>query len=385
PIIDLDRGTVYWTRRHLLLKMLNQVVNERGGGRIRVLYASRFTGFADEPDGRVTATAVNDAGEELRFSPDLVLACDGIGSAVRSALGARSEAAGGAFDLVTRPSLSTGLMFKVLHLPRRIPVAGPFGEAGDHAMTYAFQSRHTDRRRALALFAFPVPDHDDRRTVNIIREADHHIWTLRTGEAVRDFLNDAFPQLDMATIIPFTEFESFAALEPGSFPAPQHPKRLQASLGAGDRRLPCVLTGDAAHAFPPDLGLGVNSALEDLLALEAALSAHPGDLEAGAQAYETARLPESASLVRLVQTVFPEQYNHRPARLKLWILGFATRAILNRVAPALFDKHVYFLRHNPDFSYSELMRRKRRTDAAVYTLLAGLAAVLAGGLAYWMV
>jgi hypothetical protein len=42
-----------------------------------------------------------------------------------------------------------------------------------------------------------------------------------------------------------------------------------------------VLVGDAVHAFPPDLGQGVNSALEDVFALHRALERHNDSLEAG--------------------------------------------------------------------------------------------------------
>jgi 2-polyprenyl-6-methoxyphenol hydroxylase-like FAD-dependent oxidoreductase len=42
-----------------------------------------------------------------------------------------------------------------------------------------------------------------------------------------------------------------------------------------------ILAGDAVHAFPPDLGQGVNSALEDVYALHRALERNNDSLEAG--------------------------------------------------------------------------------------------------------
>jgi 2-polyprenyl-6-methoxyphenol hydroxylase-like FAD-dependent oxidoreductase len=42
-----------------------------------------------------------------------------------------------------------------------------------------------------------------------------------------------------------------------------------------------VLVGDAVHAFPPDLGQGVNSALEDVFALHRALERHDNSIDEG--------------------------------------------------------------------------------------------------------
>ena len=57
--------------------------------------------------------------------------------------------------------------------------------------------------------------------------------------------------------------EAFANAEPGAFPSPQYVETVAATVGAAR----CFLVGDAIHAFPPDLGQGVNAALEDVKTL----------------------------------------------------------------------------------------------------------------------
>jgi len=58
-----------------------------------------------------------------------------------------------------------------------------------------------------------------------------------------------------------------------------------------------VLVGDALHTAHFSIGSGTRLAMEDAIALDKALSAHEGDLDAALIAYETARRPVLAKLV----------------------------------------------------------------------------------------
>ena len=62
-----------------------------------------------------------------------------------------------------------------------------------------------------------------------------------------------------------------------------------------------VLLGDAAHTAHFSIGSGTKLAMEDSLALAAALEASPGDLERALQSYETARRPVVESTQRAAQ------------------------------------------------------------------------------------
>lgn len=72
---------------------------------------------------------------------------------------------------------------------------------------------------------------------------------------------------------------------------------------------PATLQGDARAAFPPDLGQGVNSALEDVDDLAQTLDATGDDLAAALPLYEQRRAPQIAALVQLMSFSFPWQYN----------------------------------------------------------------------------
>lgn len=69
-----------------------------------------------------------------------------------------------------------------------------------------------------------------------------------------------------------------------------------------------------------------------MLILAKMLEKHPA-LDQAFQHYEQKRKPDSKALIKLVQTVFPEQFNHRPLRTIIWSIGFQVRKGLHRFVP----------------------------------------------------
>ncbi|CAK0827493.1 unnamed protein product, partial [Prorocentrum cordatum] len=119
-----------------------------------------------------------------------------------------------------------------------------------------------------------------------------------------------------------------------------------------------VLVGDALHAFPPDLGQGVNSALQDVMVLKEALDAEGDEHPSRAAArFQEARVPEAAALVEMMRVAAPYQYSQSAWGYRLtW--SFLARLLLNKVSKA-FPLPAFMQVQDPELSYSEAWRRGR--------------------------
>mmetsp|Transcript_15499 Transcript_15499/g.50611 ORF Transcript_15499/g.50611 Transcript_15499/m.50611 type:complete len:234 (+) Transcript_15499:159-860(+) len=148
---------------------------------------------------------------------------------------------------------------------------------------------------------------------NVIQPSTHRVWRMTTADELLAYLAECFPQIeDIESLVTrqeasgrgiaclgvsarsgrrddagctrpmpveqhsgtnrppsFTPLQAnnFISTPPGRFPAPQYVRQLSGLVGG----TAFALFGDAAHAFPPDLGQGVNSALEDVSALLGAM------------------------------------------------------------------------------------------------------------------
>ena len=367
PIIDKDRVTCYWTTRRNLQTLLFEAVEKRTDKAIKLLYDHTLCSVTPAENKQALVTVTGPQDTELKFSPDILLACDGLSSTTRRLLSDYPGIPEGHFEMLKYPSPSAKLYYKVLNLPPKFSIKGKQSEVNDHRMAYVFPSRHKKRNKAMALFGFPVATSEHPRCVNIIREADHHLWTLEQADDLIAYLTDAFPQLDIPNLISKEEATDFVSLNSGKFPSPQHALSLYACTGKDETTTHSLLIGDAAHAFPPDLGLGVNSAFEDLYELETFLRDNPDTSDAFTQ-YQQHRLVESKALVKLVQTVFPYQYNQSPWRMKTWVIRFLIQRALHKLMPWLISKPAFQLVQNHTLKYSRILQQKTNADRLFYCL-----------------
>lgn len=370
PALLPNRKTPYWMTRANVLDMLQTRLLERNtDGRVSVHYATSLKGLTKSADNSLHAQLITEGGEPWEVWPRLILACDGLNSAVKSQLRLLDPACSRDFDMTVHPSPSAELGYKVLSFPARIPICGDPNRAVDHTLAYWFFSNHKEPERKMALCALPVPHAQDPRNINIILHRSHSFWGLESADEILSYLKQGFPQLDFDALLPQQELEDFAAVATGYFPNPQYANRVHFSDNHhSDPRcqVDCLLLGDAAHAFPPDLGMGVNSALEDVFIVGEMLDRHDDNIHQACEAFESRRLPENRSLVRLVQTVHPYQYNQVPWRLKLWFLKFFCQNKLTKLSKGRIPPPGFVLSQKHLLNFVEMEQLKKSADRALY-------------------
>lgn len=271
--------------RGALCAALLEALLERYGasGRLEV----RFGVALDEVD--VEASVVRLGGKEERY--DLLVGADGVRSRVRAAV----VAVGGA--ACEMRELPGGL--KVVHSPM------PAGLQAD--AVHAFGGRSPpgakgDAAKAEGKFGiFSIPAPGGRACTLLSWEDDSAPADLLSAESPAELsrlVAERFP-----TFGPLSDEAAAAVLA-------QEPTRAavvqcdQYSFTGSETGSAVVLLGDAAHSTGGTLGQGANSALQDVVALDRALTAHSagsGALTEAARAYSARQAPEGAALLELLE------------------------------------------------------------------------------------
>ena len=375
PIADPNRKTAYWLPRASFVNLFYQEIEQHWQDSIQVLFNTKCVEIRQNKEQLEIITQSQDK-DRLSFSPILLVGCDGLNSIVRQTLD-QIEGQGNSFEMQQFPSASSGLKYKVLTLPPQFPLSDREGDVAQCTMAYGIRSAFKGRKKAISLGLLPLKNPDRPRTANIITYPDHHIWQLKTPEEVAHFLTQAFPQLPLKQILSPEEIARFTASDGGTFPIPQYCSGLYQIWGQPQENqgTAVILLGDAVHCFPPDIGQGVNSALEDVYLFQQTLAETQDNLSQALPSYQSLRQADIKALVRLVQVSYPWQYGQNLLQKRLWSFNFFLRFLLSRVFPFLFKPHSFLLIQNHELSYAEILTLSNRTTK-VLVILGGLAILL---------
>lgn len=347
-----------------------------------VAVSSTETGaVAPGADGRAVLTLRNNVtGAEEVVRPDLVIGADGARSVVRSALGGAlgykaSEEFARQFS-----SPAADVAYRTLALKASPHLASDGSLPAQPGMMYVCKGRSFNMGLLCVGSDPSLP-----RIGTITQPVSSPLWQLSTVDQYWAAFEENFPTLPLREMVAEGAMEAFAAGSTVAFPTPLMPE----ALGGGVGTTGIVLIGDAAHTFPPDLGQGVNAALEDVCVLVDLLG---GGEDAGAAAvagtdpvrlavaYHAARWDDVAALIRMMQVGAPYQYGQDKLRRAAWGLGVVARVRLANVAPALCAPPV-FTAVNTTVPYAEIWRQekatKRRLLGGVLAVAAAVVAVLA--------
>jgi kynurenine 3-monooxygenase len=417
----------YWIPRHMMVDLLETVIQEQEENRltsskcigsVQILPCKQCLSLTSLENGQIRVTVLDTVDPKVRFEQsfvaDLVVGADGMNSAVRNFLSNPPPEADddwltqtpSKFRTHTWKSAASGLRMKVLQFPPAFKIGST---TTDSETIYAIRSVNTKPLNYISLGLLPVKDPTMVRPTNVITRKNHELWKLKDGMETKQWFQKAFPRLDFNSLIDDKEWERFSAALGTTFPNCQYCAGMQVTHPSGNSGV--VLVGDAIHAFPPDIGQGINAGLADVEALDRALSGKdivtgnehksekkPKNLAQSLKAYHKARDPEIKALIRLSRFGSPYQYRQPLYRDKigrtLWSLNVALRLLLNKISRGKIPPAAIMMAMDRTKTYRQVMINADMVSLFLWSVIGlslhkigGMIALYFGGsvsLALWM-
>jgi len=417
-------GNMYWIPRHELVEEIADSIdaaNKKNDGacaNVELLRGVRCTHVEPTDEGLVKIAIERNGDDGEYLVADLCVGADGISSIVRQSLEdgrfdpeewSNAKNPSKKFGLKKFTTPSTGLRIKGLCIRPNfaIPKGGTGSDANakhqlENRYNYSLESATKGDTDALNLIFLPQknPNAGTGRTVNICTMPGHDIWDtnkLRNddgGRSAKAYFQKAFPRFDWDEIVSEDEWELFASTEGSRFPQCQYSPSLYVSSKPRDHEgtttdgAGVVLIGDALHAFPPDLGQGVNSAFCDAMVLGESFEEAASDAVSAAStaidppksfvaralnSYQAKNRPETRALIELARCGAPYQYN-QPSKMmklgkKIWMANVLLRLFLNKATLGLSPKPAILMMMDSRSSFRKIMRKANTLTAILWSSL----------------
>eukprot|EP00548_Thalassiothrix_antarctica_P012517 CAMPEP_0194159742 /NCGR_PEP_ID=MMETSP0152-20130528/78007_1 /TAXON_ID=1049557 /ORGANISM="Thalassiothrix antarctica, Strain L6-D1" /LENGTH=618 /DNA_ID=CAMNT_0038869357 /DNA_START=189 /DNA_END=2045 /DNA_ORIENTATION=+ len=365
--------------RDRLSGVLRDVILESYGHAITLHYDTEMTKVRwEEKDGDNDETAVitlksreggeNEHARDIRC--ELLVGADGTARTIAEAMESETETDNNNLPSFVNKLLPNNNNNKVRivryeddnrRVYKTVPMTIPSSKKG-WRNDVNYSARTKDGR--VVLDALPSDNHGVYCAVLLLKADDEYAQPDSNPQGLRALVDETLPQF--SPLISDETILSVAAKSPSNIPRFRY---VGPALHKGSST---VLLGDAIHTVKPYFGLGVNSALEDVLALRAALDEHPTDRAAALFAYTNTRAEEAEALVRISRAL------DRPGFLGFvtFILPIIMDGIFQNLAPQWFELNTIALLQRDGISFAEVGKIKRRDRLLQIALLVfGAAAV----------
>lgn len=325
----------------------------RGYGVRDVDFARRVAVFApsDAPsDARPSDGDLSDDEDAVSAPYDLLVAADGVNSAVRSMLTDAGD--------VRVTQNADEMMFKTVKLPARVSDGSSDADASREESARCF---HTWPRGLVSMLA--PPDPAGTLSGVIILPGGAHAgahagahggahrgtWTwdaVADEDDVRALFEDKFPDAFNGAPVPPEAVAQILAQTPRRGGVTTHCSRLANADGS------VALVGDAAHSCWPSLGQGANCALETAQYLAYSIESMPDDLRGAVRRFDEVRTPQVHACGRLSEAGFGGVA--RRAGNFLFFAKIGLLALLNKAMPFFFDKPALANINDPAWAYDDV-------------------------------
>ncbi|GAX26316.1 hypothetical protein FisN_16Lh154 [Fistulifera solaris] len=363
----------YWIPRHQMVEILQEECHRHN---VTLLHGKQFQSLsANETSVTVSCADGSD------YTASLLVAADGYESPVREyLLQCKSEdwCAAPQWKVRRYKSPATGVKLKALQFPPNFTIPnGTESFVTDSEGIYVVRGTKDGSRTRLGLGFLPVKDPNLVRPANTNTRPDHLIWSLQDGPSMKQYFQENFPRFEWDNYVSEEEWERFSQAKGTSFPFCQYSTGAAVWSLSGNAGV--VLVGDACHAFPPDIGQGINAGLQDIVALDQSLRGEdintrvmetsgesstpvtPPPLSSALAAYQENRVAEHRALIRLARFGAPYQYRQPWLRDRLgrlfWSMNVALRLLLSKMLPTVCPPPAVLLTNSrPDLTFRQVMR-----------------------------
>eukprot|EP01025_Chloroclados_australasicus_P014618 TRINITY_DN1686_c0_g1_i1.p1 TRINITY_DN1686_c0_g1~~TRINITY_DN1686_c0_g1_i1.p1 ORF type:complete len:524 (+),score=36.63 TRINITY_DN1686_c0_g1_i1:66-1637(+) len=296
--------------------------------------------------------------QRVVVNPQLVIGSDGKNSMVRETL--QKWTSYKKFGVPQVPVAYSGRKFKVVQVPIEFPLDKQGTQYVRKDCYYRIVGQKSEAGKDVFFTTYPPSSYllnKGKRLMKFSSEGNHPILQRKDGEEVLQQMEKDFSYLPVRSIIQLEEAERFAKSREGIQPPGGYSENAGYVLPKTNKAV--VLVGDALHFFPGSIGVGVNSALDDVLVLCKLININNNNLQVAIDTYERQRIPEAKSLVEL----------HKQTK-GLWIIVSLVKQRLFKIHPKLFGSTTFFNCSDQNLTFTQVLWWNHFTNL-MYLVVAG--------------